>query len=421
MADGHVRQRSKKKGTWEIRIELPRDAGGKRRFKYETIAAKNQTEAKRILRKRQLQYDDKNYVEPSSQTLEEYLLFWLDSLDSFNTVRPKTLSRYEEIVKKHLNPALGSVSLAELQPIQITRYYKESLRNGRRQTKGGLSNTTVRQHHSVLRRALESAVRQKLIPENPAASAERPKENPKQIRSLTIEELTALLQRLASSYIHTPSYLGAMTGARQSELLGLKWVDIDFDNGYIYINRALHWGQNTGWYFDEKLKSKSAKRTIEVEGEVMEYLLKVRNEQDLNKALLGESYQDYGLVCCKADGSPLISYNVSRRFTTIAKSLGLKDVTFHVLRHTFATQLLAAGVPVNDVSKLLGHAKPETTVNIYGHALPTMKKKAADIMRNLVHGSGKLSENNRVANGWQNGKIVGFKEIESINGIPEYH
>jgi integrase len=417
MAGGHVRQQSKKKGTWEIRIELPRDAGGKRIFKYETVAAKNQTEAKRILRKRQLHYEAKNYVEPASQTLEEYLLFWLDSLDSFNTVRPKTLSRYEEIVKKHLIPAIGSISLAQLQPIQITRYYKESLRNGRRQTKGGLSNATVRQHHSVLRRALESAVRQKLIPDNPAAIAERPRENPKQIRSLTSEELNALLQRLASSYIHVPSYLGAMTGARQSEILGLKWADIDFDNGLININRALHWGKNTGWYLDEKLKSKSAKRTIEVENEVMEYLLKVRNEQDLNKALLGEGYHDYGLVCCKADGSPLISYNVSRRFTIIAKSIGLIDVTFHVLRHTFATQLLAAGVPVNDVSKLLGHAKPETTVNIYGHALPSMKKKAADIMRNLVHGNGKLSDNNRVGNGWENGAIARFDNIEELNGI----
>ncbi len=126
------------------------------------------------------------------------------------------------------------------------------------------------------------------------------------------------------------------------------------------------------------------------------------------------------LVCCKADGSPLIGYNVSRRFTTIAKSIKLYGVSCHSLRHTFATLLLEAGVPINDVSQMLGHAKPETTDNIYGHAIPRQKKNAAKIMTDIVHGrdSENGSKNEWGTNGVQNGGFPASDNVKTVIDIP---
>ena len=385
MADGQIRKRSKQKNTWEIRVELPR-VDGKRRIKTITVEAKNEREARRSRNKLQAQYQDDTYKEPSKQLLAGYLTSWLENLATFKPVRQNTLERYDEIVHKHLIPALGSISLADLKPMDITAYYKQALQSGNLKNNGPLSPTNVRHHHNVLHRALQRAVEQELVLRNPATAADYPEYDNNPPRALSREELGMLLKRLQQSYIFLPSYLSVMTGGRQSEILGLKWCDIDYEQRLVFFERSLHCDKQ-GWYFDHEMKSKNAKRDVDIDKPVLAVLTQNRREQERYKEMLGPSYHDLDLVCCRPDGSPLNGDNISKRFTVLARSIGLNKVSFHSMRHTYTTLLLEEGIDIKDVSRLLGHGTPEFTYSRYAHYTRRSKKKAAQVMAGIVHGA----------------------------------
>ncbi|HOP69399.1 MAG: site-specific integrase [Dethiobacteria bacterium] len=380
MARGSMRQRGK--NSWELTIELPR-IGGKRRRKIITVRAKDKREAERELNRLQAIYQEKTFSEPSNEKLGNYLLSWLETVETFEDVARSTLKRYREIIVKHLIPALGEIPLSKLRPKHLTDYYTEALKNGRIRDNGPLSKTTVHHHHSVLRKALNDAKAQKLIHENPAADAKAPSMASRDVEVLMPDQLNKLMDRLKSSYVYLPSYISMVTGARLSEVLGLKWEDIDFKNKTISIERSLLW-DDEGWYFNKNLKSNYARRQIDIEDEDIEVLKHYRELQLQQKLEKGPEYNDLGLVCCKDDGTPLRGDNVTKRFKIIARSIGLGNFNFHGLRHTHATLLLMSGVPINIVSERLGHYSAEFTLKVYIHKVKSMQKVASKTFRAIL-------------------------------------
>lgn len=177
---GHIRKRGKK---WEFKLELDRDpVTHKRRAKWYTgYATKKAAEAD--LAKRLHERQTGAFVEPTRLSVAEYLRKWIEDYARPN-VSDTTFERYNQIVENDLIPAIGSISLHKLQPLQVQNMYSEQLQHGRKKGDGGLSAQTVLHHHRVLHKALAQAVRWNLLVANPADRVEPPRVHPKEVQPI---------------------------------------------------------------------------------------------------------------------------------------------------------------------------------------------------------------------------------------------
>ncbi|MBI3927029.1 MAG: site-specific integrase [Armatimonadetes bacterium] len=174
---------------------------------------------------------------------------------------------------------------------------------------------------------------------------------------------------------------------RPSEARGLQWRDIDWRNGSAQIVRAVvetrsGAGQNT-WKFDG-CKTAGSHRSVSIPPSLLEQLRFHQRRQVEEKLLVGPGYADYGLVFCTALGNPLNLSNVKRSFYTILKKAGLPRIRLYDLRHSYATMQLAAGTATKIVSEQLGHASTALTLDIYSHAIPSLRQKAAEVAEDLL-------------------------------------
>ena len=377
----HIKKRGKK--SWQISIDLGRDKEtGKRIRITETVRGKKQDAELRLSEiYQELKLCNFNYKKPEKVTLEENLLRFLDMVK--NQVRTRTWERYEDICKKHLIPALGDKYLTEITAHMIQDYYSQALTDGRLDGKsGGLSPTTIRQHHVVLKSALHYAVENlRLITHNPAASVKPPKKHKKEINCLSVLELQVLLNFIKENEknLYMPVYLTSYTGARLSEVLPIRWQDIDMENLTLTISRSLQQSKE-GLHFDD-VKTSSSKRQIALTEENVKTLKKHQEEQILRKT---ENYADQDLICAKADGSPLRPFSVSSRFRTIAEVLNF-PISFHCLRHSHATILIKSGIPIKFISARLGHSSTSFTQDVYGHRTLTDDHNVAEKFNSMLN------------------------------------
>ncbi|NTW28899.1 MAG: site-specific integrase [Coriobacteriia bacterium] len=310
------------------------------------------------------------------QTLAEYLKCWLEDYAMPN-VAGKTYERYERIVRLDVVPHLGHVKLADLKPLQIQSFYSELLRSGRKKG-GGLAPLTVRHIHRLLHKALYQAVRWELIGRNPVDGVDAPRVQRKEMNALDREGLTRLLNLLRGTKFYMPVIIAATTGMRRGEIMALRWSDVNFDAGTLRVSRSLEQTGN-GLALKEP-KSRYSKRTISLAQATVDALRTHRANHDTGPE---------GLIVCRPDGTYWPPDQLSAEFHRIVRRNGF-TIRFHDLRHTHASNLLRDGVPINVVSRRLGHSEPSITLNVYSHVLPGMQEEAAakvdlmmdDVLRN---------------------------------------
>lgn len=367
---GHVKKRG---NTWSIVYDLGRDIDGKRRQKWKG-GFRTRRVADAALNKILHELNSGAYVEPSRTSVADYLRKWLKDYAKHH-VSGRTYVRYEEIVEKHLIPVFGRNVLAELRPAQISAYYSEALTNGRLNGKGGLSPKTVRQHHAVLRKALENAVQWQMINRNPAAAVSPPKTKNKEMAALNDSQIAELLQSAEGTQHYLPVLLAVTTGMRRGEIFGLRWQDVDLDRATLCVRRTAE--VVNGKVSFKEPKTQKGRRVIDLLPLTVEALRSHRRAQAEIRVQLGASYQDNGLICCRADGSPINADTFTKAFGQIVKKTGLPHCRFHDLRHSHATSLLVQGIHPKIVSERLGHANINITLDTYSHVLPGLQKEAA--------------------------------------------
>lgn len=360
----HIRKRG---NSWQIVVELPR-AGGRRKRVTKTVQGKK-SDAEMALAELQqeLMKRNFNYVKPERITVADLLHRYLRTK---NDIRLRTYERYQDIVERHLIPNLSDYYITEVTPHLILDYYDYALLEGRLDGKeGGLSPTTVRQYHIILNGAFQYAVDHRILTYSPMASVKPPKKDQKEIKTLTAGEIGVLLNYLeeTDSVIYIPAYIAAVTGMRLSEVLGLKWRDIDLKKGTVSVSRTLQQSKKKIYFSD--VKSKHSKRLIYITQKDAAVLKQHKKNQARNKLMLGPGYNDQGLVCAGLDGRPLKPFTVSSRFRRVARKLNF-EVSFHGLRHSHATILLAEGALPRFVSSRLGHFNTAFTQDTYGHVTP---------------------------------------------------
>ncbi|MGI6649544.1 MAG: tyrosine-type recombinase/integrase [Bacillota bacterium] len=308
-----------------------------------------------------------------------------------------TYQAYRKEITRHMIPIMGHIPLCYLTPLHIQEYYNYLAENGKLVKKGnevirsgGLSARAITYQHAILRQALEKAVDLELIPKNPCTKAKPPrsKKHPGQAWvPMTKEELREFLKGFEGHRDYAIVYTAAYTGMRQSELLGLTWSDILWDEKTIRVNKALHLSDDEEKFeHRERTKNVSSTRNVKITDRVINVLKEHRKKQlELQLASGGEFNNQNNLVFPNIrNGGYEDRRNLHHRFVNMAEKLGYPDLTFHHLRHIHATILLSAGEYINAVSERLGHNDSFTTLKIYAHVLPNKQEEVANHFDQLM-------------------------------------
>lgn len=290
-------------------------------------------------------------------TVAEHLQQWLAGREQ--KVRGTTLHRYRSIAATHLIPELGRIRLNRLLPTDVDRLTSGML-------KAGSSPQTAAHARSVLRAALAKAVKSGLLPRNVASLSESVRVDRHKIDGMAPEQAARIIAAVAEHALGALVRLALSTGARQGELLALRWQDVDFEDRTLKIERTYQRGTFT------EPKTRRSRRTIELSDDDVRLLKEHRERQKVTS--IG------GLVFCRSNGQPLAGTSITREFQAHLKRAGLPSIRFHNLRHGNATILLAAGVPVHVVSERLGHADERITLTVYSHVIPKQRREAADVL-----------------------------------------
>ncbi|MDF0673237.1 MAG: tyrosine-type recombinase/integrase [Nitrospira sp.] len=373
---GHLVKRYN--GSWSIVLDLGRrrdpETGLLKRVQKWFSCTGTKKEAEKHLNDLLHRYHRGDVIEPSKILLCDWLDRWLDTaVKPSNALR--TYETYRSIINKHLKPHLGHHAIGALRPDHIEAYYQGSK----------LAQKTLENHQNVLSGALAVAVRYKLIRDNVARlvmNKPRAKDDPEKIQEQCwdIDEARAFLDTAKAAGPRQAAFyhLALETGARKGELCGFKWADLNFETGKIAVMRQLIKRWPVPIFGPPKNKKP---RTIDLSQEALVLLRKQKAAQAEIKLLAGNTYQDYGLIFAYDQppfGMPLSANNLGQReFSKLVKAAKVRPITIHGLRHTAATLMLKAGIPIKVVSERLGHKKVSITLEIYAHALPSMQRDAA--------------------------------------------
>lgn len=360
-------------GRWAAVLDVGRGPDGRRRRV--AFYGRTQREVQQKLTAALSEKQTGTYVVPEKISTGEYLLRWLSDYAAA-AVRATTYVGYESAIKRHLVPELGGFELAKLQPMHLQRFYSRKLAEG-------LAPRTVRYLHVIIHEALKYAVKWGLVGRNVADAVEPPKVRRKEMRALTPAEAARLLAVAKDDRLYALYLLAVTTGMRQGELLGLRWQDLDLERATLSVRQALH--RVSGKPVFEGPKTERSRRSIALPASVVAALRRHRTQQAREKLMLGQDYDDHGLVFCQPNGRPFDAKNlVQWRFKPLLRKAGLPDTRFHDLRHTCATLMLAEGVHPKIVSERLGHSTVTLTLDTYSHVLPDMQREAAEKLDALL-------------------------------------
>jgi integrase len=278
----------------------------------------------------------------------------------------KTLQRYREMAD-YLDADLLAMPLPKIKPIHLSREWNRLLTSGGRGRKLGkpLSRKTVRNIAGLVSSAYTRGMRWGIAEVNPVQASEPPVPKKKEGIALSVEQQEQLIASATAPWgMDVFLELDAATGARRGELLGLQWPDLQ--GNQLMIGHSL--SQVGQGVFLKEPKNKKF-RTITIPPSALKKLQSHRKKQQPYREHFGDSYQG-DFIFCNPDGSPLKPDTISASVSLLFRSQKLpKGASLHSLRHTHGSHLLAAGVPLTDVSKRLGHSSPHVTATIYAHAL----------------------------------------------------
>jgi integrase len=357
-----------------------------------------QTEARRARDDTRDRVHKGTAVVPASILLSRYLDGWLKGVEP--KLGATTFASYKMHVKLHIVPALGHHRLQAITGDMVNGFYADLLKEGRKRTckdeekdkarshkkssapkepaPAGLSPNTVRRIAATLHRAFRDAVKAHILPHNPVSDAELPKvtAGARDRQVWTIPELATFLQSVRSDPMYPLFCLAARTGMRRGELVGIRWSDLDLNKASLSVRRALVVVE--GKVREGDPKTRKSRRSIPLDAETVAALRSHRKAQAAERLAFAGAAADTGYVFTQEDGQPLHPDYVGRCFESASKRAGMTRIRLHDLRHTFASLMLANGVPMKVVSERLGHSTVAFTMEVYQHVMPGMQEDATD-------------------------------------------
>jgi integrase len=367
---GHIRRRGIR--SWELKFDIGADpTTGQRRIRYHSSkGSKREAEAKLVRLMAEAQRGA--YVDPLKVTLGEFLDRW--EIWASTQVSAKTLERYRELLRLHVQPHLGQARIQRLRTVDFAELYGKLQRA--KPAGAALAPRTVGHVHRLLHRVFGHGVKWGVISSNPVSAAEPPRVTHSEVRILSGGEIQSVLSMLRGRSLYPVAVIGLATGMRRGEITALRWGDIDFDGGRLRVERSLE-QTNAGLRVKEP-KSKAGRRTISIPPSIVAELRDHwRRQQEYRLALgLGKACAN-DLVFARSDGAPWPPDSLTADWARTLRLLKLPKVTLHALRHTHVSQLIAAGLDVVSVSRRIGHSNPTVTLGVYAHMFGNTDERAA--------------------------------------------
>lgn len=273
--------------------------------------------------------------------------------------------------------------LQDVKPLDIQEYYNSII-------KRGCKNSTLKNRHLCMHNLFEYAVKLDLIPYNPTSRVERPKAEKHEATFYSKSELDELFKAFKDNRIELIVHIAAYYGLRRSEIIGLQWDSINFEQKTISIRRKvityIDENGHSKTICEENLKTQATRRTLPLIPHIEKMLLKKKQSQEHFRKLLRGGYcNDYLNYICTDDFGVLIKPEyVTAHFKKVVDKNGLRYLRFHDLRHTCASLLLSQHIPLKSIQDWLGHANFETTANIYSHLDFSSRIESADKIANVL-------------------------------------
>jgi integrase len=352
---------------WQLRYALGKDDSGKRVTRISTFRGTEKA-ARAHLRVLLVDVDKGRHLNPSKETLSAFIERWLKWLPDApkKKVTAKTRERYSELLRRHVVARIGNLPVQKIRDTDLENLYGLLLKEGR-DDGAGLSPQTVKHVHRALHRALRFAVKWRVIHDNPAALADAPEVHSSEVEILKEDEIKVATKALRGHPVFPLMMTALGTGARLGELCALTWQDIDLDKGVIHIWRSVSQTQEEGLRIKETKTGSKGVRDVAIPDFVISVLRARKKVLQEQRLALGVGKMPEGNFVFGAITGDLPNPDgLSKRWAKAAKRAGV-NVKFHALRHTHASQLIAANIDVVEISRRLGHSNPTVTLNVYGH------------------------------------------------------
>jgi integrase len=319
----------------------------------------------------------------------EYLARWLEQKRT-EGLAGKTVARYEGIVRDYLIPELGSGPIAKVAAAHVKQallVWRSAICKNRKRRK--LADRTVHHIFATLKSALNEALREEAVKRNACLSVRPPSKGRSHVEAIDETAALVLLEKLDATALGLPTLIAVYTGLRRGELLSLRWSDIDLDARTLFVRRSLELTKNEAGALVPRFKEpKTAKshRAVALPTQAVAALRAHRASQGQVRLSEGIAASEHDLVFPEPEPigwRPTRPWNPDRfsaQFYWRVKTSGLPKVTFHGLRHSFASIALRAGVPLKVVSEQLGHTSVKTTGDLYTEVLGDLQRDAADRM-----------------------------------------
>ena len=373
MASGHLKPRKNKDGStsYQITIELDRDPiTGKRKRHYVTVNG-TKKQAQIELRRLLTEYESGNIVNPSTMPLKAWVTQWLNDYNP--NIEDTTRDSYEEKIRNHIAPNIGTIPLKSLNAMAIQSWINDM-------KKRGLSSKTIRNTFNILNPALKKALEMQMIKSNPCESAVLPKLQKPKITVYDTAQIKQVLSTAKGTDIYIMVLLGLSLGLRRGEICALKWSHINWDSKTIKIDEnRVHAKKSVK---EKAPKTDAGTREITVGDDVLAELQKANSEYRQKAKAVG--FHDLDYVIYKEDGKPYHPDSLTQKWTRFTKKNKLPHIKLHGTRHTNATAMIQAGVSAKVVQERLGHSDVGTTMRYYVHTLPSMNQEAAEKLDSIL-------------------------------------
>lgn len=383
-----------KDGKWHGRVTVGIRDDGKPDRRH--VERKTRAEATEAVRKLEKQRESKAVRKPGrAWTVKSWLTHWVDNIAPLS-VGENTMVGYGVAVRKHLIPGLGAHRLDRISPEHIERFYAKMQENGS-------SAGTAHQVHRTFRAALNEAVRRGHLGRNPVQLAKAPRLDEEEVQPYTVEEVRRLL--CAAERRRNPARwaVALALGLRQGEALGLKWTDVDLENGVLWVRRSRRrprYAHGCGGACDKKAagycpqrertnpetadtKSRAGRRAVGLPPQLVELLRKHKETQEAERAAAGSDWHDGGWLFATRDGrgtSTRVDYD---EWKELLKNAEVRDGRLHDARHTAATVLLILGVPERAVMGLMGWSSTSMAAR-YQHMVDAVRDSVAEQVDGLI-------------------------------------
>lgn len=339
------------------------DKFGKRRQQY----FKKLQECRNWLADAQFEDEHGNINASSNMTVDAWFEYWITEIKG-KTVRWSTLGSYKDRYNKNIKEVIGKMIINEVKPMHCQNVLNIMDNNG-------YAGSSMERTKVTMSAMFSDACENGLISINPVTkSVKCPKRENKNTRVLTLDEQRKFLE-VAKENINYNHFLFILqTGARSSELRGLKWSDIDFQNRTIHIRRNITHDSNNNRFIVGELKTSSGQRDIPMTQTVYDLLIEIKCKQASRKYKVIR-FEFVDNIFLNRNGKLITNSNYDRYLEKICKKAGIEKISMHTLRHTFATRCIESGMKPKTLQKILGHANISMTMDLYVHVTEDEKEK----------------------------------------------